>query len=682
VERLAGAGTRVVRLAGGVRPFESLRALSGEPPDAADPAAWLLGWLRARLAEGTVIAADDTQVIDRWTAELLARSRGDGALLRVADTADAVRLKPLEERDLRALFVGHDRLLHLPEDAARALYERAGGLPARLDDEVRAWVAAALARWDDGRIAIDRPALERLTGGLHADALGAEPDDGPLPVDPGLQSLLAWVALAGRNARIPTLAAATGIAPWEMHMLLDDLVRVGAAYTLPDGRFQAVRGAQALGEWLPDARMQASRRLATALPPGTEGRLAHLIGAGELEEAGREARTVAAGLARDGHLVRCRAVLAFGLTVVRQVDADEGPLLTDLCRAALHEASPEGLREALYELRRAHVRGAAEQRLECLLDAALRALRSDGAGALVAATELGPFEDDEDLECLRQSLRVQAAFLLGLRRGRLLLDALAPWAEGSPARRSRYLGWLGILRYRQQDFAAAARLHAERAEAEHTVSARVSAWLNAASALVEDFRPAEARELVLRARDLAAARRLSSYEARSEWLLRTIGYRTGALTSVDRALVEATAALGEERTEALILLTEAAVAWRTGHLSDATRFAEAAEERFRRHGHRDGRLLAAALGVAARGGTASEKRALARDVLPAGGRAGIQVLGLLASAAPFVPLPDPDTLPHGIPTAHRAARLEILAMDEAEAYCRASRSRVGTPEEP
>jgi hypothetical protein len=91
--------------------------------------------------------------------------------------------RPWDEAALRALFAGPDAFLHLREDAARVLWQRAGRTPAAVEAELQRWVRAGLARPEGGKVVIDRLAIElledrpqerRLRALLRARASGEE----------------------------------------------------------------------------------------------------------------------------------------------------------------------------------------------------------------------------------------------------------------------------------------------------------------------------------------------------------------------------------------------------------------------------------------------------------------------------------------------------------------------------
>lgn len=102
-----------------------------------------------------------------------------------ADLTAALGEGPWTEGALRGLFAGRDvSFLHLADDGARLLHAAGGGDPRRTRAELDRWIRAGLASWTgDGRILVDRPALERIAAGRGPEATlvalletGADPD--------------------------------------------------------------------------------------------------------------------------------------------------------------------------------------------------------------------------------------------------------------------------------------------------------------------------------------------------------------------------------------------------------------------------------------------------------------------------------------------------------------------------
>ncbi|MCB9506062.1 MAG: serine/threonine protein kinase [Myxococcales bacterium] len=111
---------------------------------------------------------------------LVGAPSGAIALSQSADTAPASSPKELEH-----LFHGPELLLHLPSDAAQALFDRTNGEPRAVRAEIDAWVRAGLCRWVDDRIEIGRPAVDRLMFGLRVTPDGLR-SAAQQPLEPAL----------------------------------------------------------------------------------------------------------------------------------------------------------------------------------------------------------------------------------------------------------------------------------------------------------------------------------------------------------------------------------------------------------------------------------------------------------------------------------------------------------------
>ncbi|MEZ4236924.1 MAG: AarF/UbiB family protein [Myxococcota bacterium] len=72
---------------------------------------------------------------------------------------------------LEALFAGPDRFTHLAQDAAALLWDRTGGDPVRVRDEVERWILGGQASWSDAGLLVDRIGLEQLADALPTDLL-------------------------------------------------------------------------------------------------------------------------------------------------------------------------------------------------------------------------------------------------------------------------------------------------------------------------------------------------------------------------------------------------------------------------------------------------------------------------------------------------------------------------------
>ncbi|UQA60264.1 serine/threonine-protein kinase [Polyangium aurulentum] len=695
---LGAEGIGTVRVTAGERAFESfepaLGSLSRDEALGLDAAHELIEErLGGALAGGVVLLVDELDRIDRWSRAVIARRGGGMRAVRVIPEdwtsndpgAEIVRLKALDEGELRPLFVGPDRIFHLREDAAKFLWARTGGRPGRVAEEIEAWVRAGIARWDGSLLAVDRETLDQLASGLCVVPLPRAPvPSGPLL--PHLERLLGWIALAYPDAEPALLARAMGEARYRVEADIDELVRARRARRLPDGRVEPRWAAEARN-LVAEGRRAAHRAIAAALPAGAAQRFRHLVAAmpdrGASDDDARalalEVEQLARRLAVEGRLGQAIAALTEGLSALRRaarlgstaLAEGEDRLLVVWVEIALAEGTPQAQTRALYAIGGTNPRTEATAHLEELVRGAL-AFRAGGERALSLLNDIRPFEDPA-LETWRQGLRVLSARRSSEEIEQQVLDDVVAWVgrTGRPEARAQLSGWLGRLHYRKGNFEEAARLHAEAAEGEAWTTLRIAAWLNAASALMEGFRHEEAAGRAEAALAQARDSRHPFFEARAEWLLRAIAYRRCEPLKPDIGLVEAVGRIGNSDFEAIVSLTEAAVAYRAGDARVAIELSMRAVRLWRSVHEVWPDLLARSLALAAGAGAdhGGEIEDLGRKAMqcPVPGL-GLQCLGMLARtvgepkrAWQKAALP----LTAGVDRRHFHLRMDVLSVDEA-----------------
>jgi hypothetical protein len=688
-EALEREGRMVLRLSSSPLPYESLLPVIGTPlgERLAEVEAGVHDRLRAALGQGVVLVVDDADRLERCAIDALRRACAHGAVLFAsrdrfawADAQATVELAPLDEADLRPLFAGDDRLLHLPTDAARVLFARTAGVAARVADEVEAWVRAGLSRWEGRSLITDRDALDRLETTFAPPA--PPPRREPVPLPPHLAELVAWIELAAPDHDALELGPAMGKPRWYVEALVRDLLDLGVAHRRHErGTLELVPG---LVPPLPTARQRAIHRALAALrAPGAEGRLLRLLrGAegGAVDECvavALEAEVYGRRVAQEGWLGRAVAAIREGLLFVRRRPdpcdaralAAEEALLALWTEIAIFEATPVALDRVLYELCRTHPRTARVVHLEGLVRAALT--RVAGADRALSLAEAVPPFAEPRLERWRLGLCVRGIQRTAPERLPEVLAEAAAWAEasGESSARAALDEWRARHAYQQGRFEEAARLHVRAAEAEPFVVARVAALARAASAFMEAFRLEEAAAQAGEARALAAERRHAYYEARAEWLLRTILYRAGRAAEPDRELVEAVGHLGVPDLEALVCFNEAAVAFRGAERDLGRALAVRADRLWTGMKKRWPSLLARALSLAC--GRPADEGEIERIAEQAAGcpvpGLGVQMLGLLAmvSGGARAWSEAAARLSEGVPCAHLPLRMDVLSVGEA-----------------
>jgi hypothetical protein len=156
---------------------------------------------------------------------------------------------------------------------------------------------------------------------------------------------------------------------------------------------------------------------------------------------------------------------------------------------------------------------------------------------------------------------------------------------------------------------------------------------------------------------------------RARWVLRSMRYRRGEVVEPAPELVDAVAYIGAPDWEPVVLVTEAAIAWRAGDVDRARRLTRTAFERWPPTGNKAGRLLAAGLMAACGDALSPAER---RDVVT-GARActaagvGIQALALLAPLEPSDDAPNPIVLDlaNQVPRPRWCTRLDVLSVHES-----------------
>ena len=418
-------------------------------------------------------------------------------------------------------------------------------------------------------------------------------------------------------------------------------------------------------------------------PDDDETRLHSLLGLhppyGPGDERLRAARAIASEgcalalhHARSGALGHAAAVLDACLVAVRQLTEDqrldgsdpEAALLSAAVEVALAEGTPRSLDRAVYELSRVRVPTGHTAALDGMLRAALM-LAQAGDRALTLIESVEAFADPA-LERRRLAMRVMAARRAELAREERVVDEVARRATDPGLRANA----LGRLRYRQGRFEEAAALLKEAAAWEPWATARLDARVNAASAAMESFRLDDARALAEEARDAAARCRHPYYEARAEWILRAVAYRTGRAASPDLELLDAASAVGLRDVAALLCMNEAAVAWRAGDAATARSLSARAQRQWTLTGWVPGLALVQPLAMlCGEAMDAEEEKLLVERVraLPLS-RVAVQSLALLAKARPRRRRSlSGIAAPHfeSIPRSHWTHRLEVMSIGEA-----------------
>jgi hypothetical protein len=457
--------------------------------------------------------------------------------------------------ELAALFDGPDRFTHLAEDAADVLWARTGGRRAAVTAELDAWLRAGRATRAERGLRVTREAVQRLQAGerLRVDR----------PRDPSLDEDAAGLLAALRAGRPSGLAGARRAAAEAA------LEAADVAWRLPDGALAT--------DVVAEVRGALSGRASDRLPPlGADGRarIGALMRAGEAERAWTLAH-VAASAAMDAGDAEAEAAALAELTLCALVLQEEEAAERTL-RVLEDVDLLSGPREGWCGLIRAQ-RAALGQR--------------DVSRAAEVLAQVGELADDR-LEVWRWALELPMWLARGPDEAEAWLATLEARCAGDPAREGKRLGWLGVVRYRQNRFVEAAALHQRSAALKEREDEKLASSLNAASALLEAGALDEAARVAAEAASRAASLRLARYEALTTGVVRAAAYRAGRAGEAQFALVEGAAAV-DPGIASHLGMNEGAVAWRAGDAAALRRTLAVALPAARASQHLSGLLVRA-----------------------------------------------------------------------------------------
>jgi len=726
MQQALGPERRVVWLTPSDEAFGSVAPLVGpliDDPEAtfAQVRAAVERDVRRALAEGATIVADDAERLDRASLAALTACRKDGAIVRVFgadhppsipvdahrlaevgddesvnvrayEGGDRIGILPLQERHLRSLFAGPDRLLHLREDAARVLHQRTEGLPGRVIDEVTRWVRLGIAHWDRNYLVVTREGIEAVEQGLlPAEPTGAT-ERALENVSDVAKDLLAWLSLAWPHTSAALLARALGKPRFRVEADLAWLLEAGLVERRREDGGSRERGAQeryfprvvvsAATRWTPERLRAAHDVLARLLPPGAIGRLAHVFARGGLTDENRRAiaeEAAARGecLIDEGRLQTAIATLDSGHRQVRDLgpsaSREVARLLGLWVEAAIESGTVQALDRVLTKISLTQPRTDLIAQLEELARVAHGA-REFGPRPLEQLRRVARFEDAR-LERVRLAVRVKAVKHLASPPGDEVLrregEAMLP--PGEPDAEAVLINHRGRLLYGKSLFREAAALHTEAAGKAKSALLKTYSSFSAALAFMDAFAFDEAAAWAKRAADLARSQRHAYNEALAEWVLRSVAYRGDMAVKPDTELVEAAAIVGDKHIEGLIALNEAFVAYRGEQTELSVRLATHAERLLSEIGEHDGvplvRCLLIRLGEPVSDGPLAELVQKMRTQRMPG--IGIQGLALLAMAGKLPPgalsAEQVNALAEGVPREHWGCRLDVLSIDECRA---------------
>lgn len=530
-------------VASSFRELVKMRLESPPPP---------LGSIRADLP------AEVTEVIDALLAlSPEQRPRDASEVLALLDRRSyedraraLVRSEFTDERSMMVWFCGPERLARRQSRAARELYRRTGGERSKVIREIRAWIRADIAHWNEGKLSIRDGDLVRLESGL---SLVPRRRFRVLPSASDADRLL---RVLGRSNHPMDISSIQSVCEWELDRIdeaLTDLVSNGQASI--DSR----------GLWFPS---QGGRnRLESSQNPGAS--LVHPLV--ELVETLRS-RTLPEALdsieARNTmrYAARIDLVEAYEDTLLAFCPSSDVESLERIIELTVVESrifSPGRARNLLARIDRLPKRTPRIEYIRTMLVATEKAVsrRFDPAEATLRELDAAPTIDLEQLRWM----------LIGFCRDQQGREALRPfvrelesWQGDAQVGREIALFFGARLAYMSGEFADSSAQWRELAEIATRLKFRFAALTNLMSAL-EAYGDVES---YLRVADELANHPMRRHDTvvtgRIEWVRRRAEYSLGRKLTPDLELVDAVFELGLSAALVMSLQTEVAIAWRCG----------------------------------------------------------------------------------------------------------------------
>lgn len=573
-------------------------------------------------------------------------------------------LPPVDDRQifkwsaLKSLFHGPDRFLHLQTDAARELWRRTGGLGRRVNRELHAWERAGLVHRDGERFRIKRRALDQLAAGLRVNPAPIPPCDDALE-----QSILDHVRVAFPTARAGWVLNRTGFPRAAAERRAADLMRTGQLWSVGGAWFAGAEMGP-VPHWTAARRQAALAELARSMPDARLGAVVPLLMVGGAAAPVVERATaVARQLLADGDHQQATSLIRLALahaTDQTPSEAIDELLMLRAC-AANAAGTVTSCNEALYLIDRYRSGSDPTDDLQRLVRAT-RAMLNGELDRADSRLQGEPGHDAAPFQLAWHRLKAQIARLRGTEESERVLAGMEPWTQGSMANRAAWLGWMGILRYRQGAFEDAAGLCANAAQAKSSPAQRLGNQIDAAAALLEAHQLERARSIAEKTRIHARNLRRPRIEAVATFITRTAAYRAGEPLRPRPELVDAAAEVAPY-TGCITAMTEAAIAWRSGRNRVARDLARRGRALATRSGF--GEIADLMAGVAAASGAAADtEQLLQRAASHTAPNTGVQVLGLLALGGHPVPPEQLDPLARRVPPDRWSHRLDILSVDE------------------
>jgi predicted Ser/Thr protein kinase len=566
VQQLRSHGHNVYVVPRGDRPFESLIRLDTldatwpsdlDEPGLTDHAERVIGGC---LDDGAYVAVPRGENrVDDWSFALLSRMarQRSGIVLATSDAHDSnLRLDRFDTDELASLFAGPELGFHLPSRASQLLMNRTEGRRGRVFAEIESWKRFNLAQTEnDGRIRVSDRSLTLLEQGLQT-----QPPVSHRSLDERSWELVCWMSLIGSEISASSLVDLT---EWDRSCIDETLSRLEAAGVASSraerwrlmrqpghfdrvgarSRMQAIERADSLGLLETEQRFRLE-----LLNDDVDGLVTAALSAAD-EAFGEGRRHSALSIARESCLA------------VKQRDATSEAfdrLVWRWTRYATMRSDGGALEEILWTL------GDREHELRDYVEAMRMGEVNPGPEALEMLAKV----DDTGDPWLDRNRRFNQMSSLARTGGDLQahLESVREWGRrcDDPEVEAVCLMWEARLCKMREEYGRAAELAAAAAERREHLLGQVNARTAQASALLEDFRLAEAREVASLIVNQGRRFRDASAELYGAILQLEIELRAGETPQPNHEMIEVAQLIGYHAGESMARSQVAAAHERRG----------------------------------------------------------------------------------------------------------------------
>lgn len=534
--------------------------------------------------------------VDRWSVEVL--ERVGGRQIRMYQGRDR-GLARFEESALMGLFSGLELWLRLRSRAASALYAQTGGELFKVWRTLQEWRRLGLVDeiGQKGQFVLDEDRCIRIERGERGAWEGVREVHVQALEDPVCLELLTWIMISKGLATVAHCVHHMGRARWEIEAWVEELDALGLVTCAPSGMIWTEALYSPLDVWSSEQLRRHHLAIAESLDAHEPQRINHLVLGGEHARAILEALDVAEELNLSGRIVDAFWVLREASMLARH--RGDASMLTQVvnmwARMAMLSESPEHLDHFLAHTESLNVDPMVME-LVTLLRAQIR-----GSNQAIDFEYLRGHLPDELEDAWLELCRLQMCFRVCVKSSgetRAFLEECEPWFRAQqPEIRVVHEVWSAIVLGNEGNFRASAEMNESAAKTRHELGripellssmfSAMGGWLN----VLDYGRAMDCYQIYQPYVDRAQGCLALQVRYRGRRMMYMLGEPLELEPEFDLAVRH----VGNGYFEALVMLTEAAIAWRLNTPKEARYYAGRAAQSWRNFGWVSGELLGIAL---------------------------------------------------------------------------------------